>query len=53
VSPENSNDIVFTERKNSEIDETSEIYVRFIDVLFAVIIGQIFVLLNSQGGYKS
>lgn len=33
--------------------ETSEIYAHFIDILFAVVIGQSFALLNSQEGYKS
>jgi succinate dehydrogenase hydrophobic anchor subunit len=47
MNPENSNTDVDTKK------ETSEIYAHFIDILFAVVIGQSFVLLNSQEGYKS
>jgi len=47
MNPENSNINVDIKK------ETSEIYAHFIDILFAVVIGQSFVLLNSQEGYKS
>lgn len=43
-------------KNKSDIDsekETSEIYAHFIDILFAVVIGQSFMLLNSPEGYKS
>jgi succinate dehydrogenase hydrophobic anchor subunit len=45
-----------SENSNTNVDikkETSEIYAHFIDILFAVVIGQSFVLLNSQEGYRS
>lgn len=45
-----------SEKKNGDTNdekETSEIYVRFIDILFAVVIGQSFGILVSQEGYKS
>lgn len=32
--------------------DLSDIYVRFIDILFAVVLGQSFVLLNSEEGFK-
>jgi len=38
---------------SNEDKETSDIYVHFIDILFAVIIGQSFVLLNSQNGFRT
>jgi len=47
MNPENSNTNVDIKK------ETSEIYAHFIDILFAVVIGQSFVLLNSHEGYKS
>ncbi|MEM3551984.1 MAG: hypothetical protein QXZ02_05835 [Candidatus Bathyarchaeia archaeon] len=47
MNPENNKTNVDIEK------ETSEIYAHFIDILFAVVIGQSFVLLNSQEGYKS
>lgn len=39
--------------ESNEKRETSDIYVHFIDILFAVVIGQSFVLLNSKEGFGS
>ena len=38
--------------QNNKQDETSDIYTHFIDILFAIVIGQSFVLINSPEGYK-
>ena len=38
--------------KHSNKSNLSDIYVRFIDILFAVVLGQSFVLINSEDGFK-
>jgi len=40
-------------QEKAEMKEMSDIYVRFIDILFAVVIGQSFVLLSSENRFTS
>lgn len=50
-------EVRFTSSKSNKVNTTdkkdlSSIYVSFIDILFAVVLGQSFVLLNSEEGFK-